>query len=73
MNFNPQAIQQLKSMMAMLNGNANPGMVLQSLAQSNPQFQQVLQMCQGQNPKDVFYTRCQEMGVNPDDILNLFR
>lgn len=72
-NFNLQAIQQIKNMMSMLNGNANPAIMLQSLAQTNPQLQRVLQMCQGQNPKDVFYAQCKQMNVNPDEILNMFK
>lgn len=39
----------------------------------NPQMQQVMQMCQGQNPQVVFETMCRQMGVNPNDVLNAIR
>ena len=74
--INPQMmqnIQQLKGMMQQLKTMQNPNAVFQTMAQNNPQMQQVLQMCQGKNPKDVFYTMCQQQGVNPEQILNMLK
>ena len=48
----------------------NPQAFLQNLASQNPQLQQVMQMCNSTNPKDVFYALCKQRNVNPDDILN---
>jgi len=56
-----QGIQQVKRIMRM--GDLR----------QNPQMQQVMQMCQGQNPQVVFETMCRQMGVNPNDVLNAIR
>lgn len=66
---NNQMFQQLKSMMGMLQTAQNPTLVLQQVAQRNPQMASVLQMCNGKNPKDVFYSLCQQSGIDPNTIL----
>lgn len=58
---NMQAIQQL----------ANAYKQLQTVA--NPQMAQVMQMCNGKNPQEVFYSMCKQQGINPNDILNMFK
>lgn len=63
--INPQLVQLAR----MMNGGMNP----QSMISQVPQLQQVLNMCKGQNPKDVFYSMCKQQGVNPDEILNQLR
>lgn len=70
---NPQAIQQVKRMMNMFRAAGNPQQMLMQAAQQNPAIGTVMQMCNGKNPKDVFYEQCQKMGVNPDDIINQLR
>lgn len=65
--------QQLKQIINMVKSGGNPNIIFQNMAQNNPQMQQVLQMCQGQNPEQLFYTLCQKQGVNPNDILSLFK
>lgn len=70
---NPQAIQQVKRMMNMFRAASNPQQMLMQAAQQNPAIGTVMQMCNGKNPKDVFYEQCQKMGVNPDDIINQLR
>lgn len=62
-----QNVRQVKSMMQMMNGNP------MTMAQQNPMFNQVMQMCQGQNPQQIFMNKCKEMGINPDAILNELR
>lgn len=62
-----QSIQQVKGMMQMAQGNP------MALMQQNPMMGQVMQMCQGQNPQQVFYAMCQQKGINPELILNEFR
>lgn len=70
---NPQAIQQVKQMMNMFRAASNPQQILMQAAQQNPAIGTVMQMCNGKNPKDVFYEQCKKMGVNPDDIINQLR
>ena len=62
-----QGIQQVKGMMNMFKGNP------MALAQQNPMLGQVMQMCQGQNPEQLFYAMCQQRGVDPNAILNELR
>lgn len=70
---NQQAIQQVKRMMNMFRAAGNPQQMLMQAAQQNPAIGTVMQMCNGRNPKDVFYEQCKKMGVNPDDIINQLR
>lgn len=70
---NQQALQQVKRMMNMFRAASNPQQMLMQAAQQNPAIGTVMQMCNGKNPKDVFYEQCKKMGVNPDDIINQLR
>lgn len=63
--INPQLAQVAR----MMNGGMNP----QAIMAQFPQLQQAVRMCQGQNPRDVFYSMCKQRGVNPEDILNQLR
>ena len=68
----PQAFSinpKIKQMLGLLRAG-NPGVILQQLAQNNPQLASIVQMCQGRNPQQVFYSLCQQRGINPEDILN---
>lgn len=69
---NPQ-IQQVRQLMNAFRNSANPQQMLAQMAQNNPQFSQVMQLCQNGNPKDVFYALCKEKGVDPNTILNQLR
>lgn len=71
-NMNPQlmnGMNQIKNMMSQLRMARNPNLMMQQLAQSNPQFAQVMQMCGTQNPKDVFYSMCSQRGIDPNEII----
>lgn len=68
-----QAAQSAKKMMGMLNGVKNPQQALMMAAQQNPQLNSVMQMVGNGNPKDIFYQKCKEMGVNPEDVLSQLR
>ena len=59
-----QNIQQVKGLMQMANGNP------MALAQQNPMVGQIMQMCKGQNPQQIFYAMCQQQGINPNEIIN---
>ena len=43
---------------------------MMQLAQQNPQVAQIMQMCQGKNPKEVFLQECQRRGIDPQQIMN---
>lgn len=52
---------------------SNPEQALMSMAQNNPQVREVMNMCNGQNPKDVFYQKCSQMGIDPNYILGMMK
>lgn len=58
-----QGINQVKGMMNMMRGN--PSMLMQQ----NPMFNQVIQMCNGQNPEMVFKNLCKQRGIDPDAFI----
>lgn len=59
----------INSMLKTIKAAHNPTQALTDMAQGNPALQGVLNMCQGRNPRDVFYEECLKRGINPDDIL----
>ena len=59
-------INGVKQMMGMMKTVANPTTILQQ----NPQFPQVMQMCKGKNPQDVFMQMCKARGIDPNMVLN---
>lgn len=74
--INPQLaqnIQQVKSFMQQVKMAQNPKFAIQQAMQNNPQLAQVMQMCQGKNPKDVFYSMCQENGIDPEQIIGMLK
>ena len=50
--------------------------MLKSMAQSNPQIQQVLNMINNQYNGDAqaaFYAKAKELGIDPNQVLGLFK
>lgn len=68
--ISPQAVQQIKQMMGAITSMQNPQAALMQIAQQNPQISRVLQMCQGKNPKEVFYEQCKQHGADPSSIVS---
>ena len=53
---------------------SNPQALLTSLAGSNPAVSKVLGWLKtASNPREAFYAKAKEMGVNPNTILNLLK
>ena len=54
------------------NNNMNP---LMNMLQNNPQIKNVMEMVKNSNmtPRDLFYQKAKEMGVNPDDVLKILQ
>lgn len=67
------AVGSIHNMVEMMKGIQNPQAVLQQVARQNPMMGQVLQLCRGKDPKQVFYQMCRERGVDPDNILRQIR
>ena len=64
---------QVKQAFQMLKMAQNPQAMLQQIAQTNPQLANVLQMCNGKNPEQLFYSLCRQNGIDPNSILNQLR
>lgn len=71
----PNNIGQIKQMMNMIRSAGNPQLMLQQMAQNNPQLRQVMSIVQqsGGDPKAAFYKMAQEKGIDPDQILSMLR
>lgn len=71
----PNNIGQIKQMMNMIQSAGNPQLMLQQMAQNNPQLRQVMSIVQqsGGDPKAAFYKMAQEKGIDPDQILSMLR
>ena len=63
-------IQNLKGIINQIQSMANPQMAIMQMAQQNPAINQVMQMCRGKNPKDMFFEECKRRNIDPNAILN---
>lgn len=64
-----QAAQSAKRMIGMLRAAKNPQSALQMVAQQNPQFGALMQMCNGKNPQAVFEDQCRQHGIDPNQAM----
>ena len=73
-NISPQLPQQ-NNIINMIKNSGNPGQLFKTMAKSNPQVQQIMQMIQqtNQTPKQLFYQTAQQRGIDPNQILNMFK
>lgn len=62
-----QGISQIKQMQSLFKGT--PQQMIQQMAQSNPVVNEVIQMCKGQNPQQVFEMMCKQRGIDGNAIL----
>lgn len=71
----PNNLGQVKNLMNMVRGSANPQAMLNQLMQTNPQLKGVMDMVQksGGNPKTAFYELAKQKGVDPNQILNMLK
>lgn len=63
-----QSIQQVKGIMNM--ARTNP---MSTLMQQNPQLNQAMQMCRGQNPQKVLEQMCRQQGVDANALINALK
>lgn len=70
-----QPINNLQETYRSLMNSNNPIQFLQNLAKNNPQLSQVMNMVNmsGRTPRDLFYQMARQKGVNPEEILRMFR
>lgn len=62
-------------MIRMVSGSNNPEAMMQYLMTSNPQFKDAMNFVRqnGGSPKDAFYALAKQKGINPDEIIGLFK
>lgn len=65
--------QELRNMMQTIKTVSNPQAAFSQMAQNNPAMQQVMQMCNGRDPQQVFYDMCKQRGVDPESVLSQLR
>ncbi len=63
----------IKQMMQTVRAAQNPALMLQQMAQQNPQLQQALQLVQqsGGNPQAAFEKLAREKGLDPQQIMGM--
>ena len=72
--MNANRIGQMKSMYQAFQNAKNPMALFQEMAIRNPQLQPVMNMLrQGMNPNQIFNQVCQQRGINPQDLINIFK
>ena len=70
-----QGMGPIKQMMNMVRAAKDPQAMLNMLAMQNPQLKQVMDIVQkhGGDPMAAFKATAEEMGVNPDEIMNMLK
>lgn len=65
----------IMGMINMIRNARNPQQMMNQLAQTNPQMQQVMSVINknGGDAKKAFYAMAQERGVDPNSILSMLR
>lgn len=65
----------LQQMINMVSRSNNPMQLMQTMAQSNPQLQSILNLIQTsqKSPKDLFFEMAQQRGVDPQQILQMLQ
>ena len=65
----------LQQIINMVSHSNNPMQLMQTMAQSNPQLQSILNLIQTnqKSPKDLFFEMAQQRGVDPQQILQMLQ
>lgn len=64
-------LNDLQNMVNMFNGSNQKEAVLKTLASANPQMAEIMQLCNGRNPKEVFIEGCRQKGIDPQYALTI--
>ena len=65
----------IQKIIQMAKSGNNPQQLLNSLAGQNPQLNQVMQLVNSgkMTPKQIFMTMANQQGINPNDIISMFK
>jgi len=68
-------IPQSNNLIQLIKNSANPAQLFQTMVKTNPQVQSIMNMIQqtNQTPKDLFYQTAQQRGIDPNQILGMFK
>ena len=72
---NNPMMQRIKQMMGMVKAGQDPQAMINQMVASNPQFKQVMDYINqsGGDPQKAFYQTAERMGVDPQEILEMFK
>lgn len=70
--MNNPYLANLKQVASLMKNVNNPQMMLNELATKNPQLKSALDMSNG-NYEQAFNTLAEQMNVNPEEIISLFK
>ena len=68
-------IAPIKQMMGMVQSSGNPQMMIQQMLGNNPQYAQIQKLISdnGGDAQRAFYSLANQMGVDPNEVLNALR
>lgn len=68
--MDPSQMSQIKTMMEIVSSSSNPNKMLEMMANTNPALKQIISDIQTarMSPKDAFYKKAHEMGMNDEQI-----
>lgn len=68
-------MSKIKEMANLIKSSKNPQAMIQNMMAQNPQMKQAMDLINqnGGDAKKVFYDMAKQKGVNPNDILNMFK
>lgn len=69
--LNQQMLNGLQNMVNMFNGSNQKEAVMQALASANSQMAEIMQLCNGRNPKEAFIEGCRQRGIDPQYALTI--
>lgn len=71
----PNNLDRIKQMMNYVRYSQNPRMALESMIQSNPQIQNVMELVRqnGGDARTAFYNLARQKGVDPNEVLKMLR
>lgn len=68
---NQQMLNGLQNMVNMIGGSNNKEAAMKALAGVNPQMAEIMQLCSGKNPKEVFIEECCRRGIDTQYALTI--
>ena len=68
-------IAPIKQAMDMVRASGNPQMMMQQILSNNPNYKQIQNLIQqnGGDAKKAFYSMAEQMGIDPNEILNVLK